>query len=33
MTLALEPVQHGIEHAVGPLQVPADNSATRLMMA
>ena len=22
MTLALEPVQHGIEHAVGPLQVP-----------
>ena len=23
MTVALEPVQHGIEHAVGPLQVPA----------
>ena len=23
MTLALEPVQHRIEHAVGPLQVPA----------
>src|SRR6185436_11921605 len=23
MTLALKPVEHGIEHAVGPLQVPA----------
>ncbi len=23
MTLALKPVQHGIEHAVGPLEVPA----------